>query len=379
MVASKKVFPLKALKPSQFAELDRGFNLVFKEYLPRFIHLNRDFAPSYVPENLSNTCVALDGKKVAAHASGKTYGVRCGAANFVWASYGNVMTLPEYRGQGIATRINARLWGKMKREGVDGVYISGGRGLYTRVGATPSGAYVDHLIRRKAPVKDLRIRRCGPSDLNLLLSLQDAEKNAFTRKEKDFRSVLSDGVMYLNQASAWLISSKSGPLAWAVLGPAGKKKNKKRPFTASLHDYAGSRAALIAGLDLLMKRLGYKETEMQVAGGDKEFLWMLEQRGSKGHFHGVDGTHLILDPLRLMKRLRPLFSEAPRLQRKGQGFEFSLGSARYGVKDLPALTRLILGEDPKTRDRKLPKKGKLATELRRAFPLTFPVIGLNWT
>lgn len=360
-------FKLSDLKTRQLPELSRGFNQVFKQYLPWTIRLEHHFAPSYVPENRAYTCVAMDGKKIAAHASGKAYGVRVGDARITWSSFGNVMTLPEYRGKGLASRINARLWGRMKKDGVDGVYISGGRGLYTRAGAAFSGRYFSFVLKAsqiKAASQGLRLKKCGPSNLASLLRLQRSKNVGFERSERDFRTTLSHGIAYLCKCQAWLLLSSGKPLAWLALNPAKRAK---------LIDYAGPRSAVLAGLKLASRKLGFKEVELSVAGWDEEFLRLA---GGKGKFSLVDGTHLILDPQRLFKRLRPYFEqqlgkEAARslaFKQKGKGFEVKLGSKRASLKDLPALTKFIFGN-----------KAKVSGPFQAIFPLPFPIIGLNWT
>jgi hypothetical protein len=360
-------FKLSPLKTSQLPELSRGFNQVFKQYLPWTIRLEHHFAPSYVPENRAFTCVALDGKKIAAHASGKAYGVRVGDARITWSSYGNVMTLPEYRGKGLASRINARLWSRMKKDGVDGVYISGGRGLYTRAGATFSGRNFQFTLKAsqlKAGTQGLSLKKCGPSDLPTLLRLQHSDPVAFERGERDFRTTLSHGIAYLGKCQAWLLLSSGKPLAWLALNPAKRAK---------LTDYAGPRSAVLAGLRLASKKLSFKEVELSVAGHDEEFLRLL---GGKGKFALVEGTHLILDPQRLFKRLKPYFEQqlgkegakGLAFKMKGKGFEVKLGSKRTALKDLPALTKFVFGN-----------KANVAGPFKSVFPIPFPIIGLNWT
>ncbi len=379
---------LTALRPALQSELNRRFNQVFTPDIP--IKLERDFAASYDRANLSNACVALDGRKLAAHAVAKPVDLRMHGCALKWASYGNVMTLDAYRGKGIASRINARLWAKMKREGVDGIFISGGRGLYTRVGATPSGDYFRHWVKpsqlsKLAGLGKLELRLCAPKDLPALLQLQNAETVGFRRHERDFRGPLKDGVAFLGPARAWLFSSGGGPLAYVVLGPSWNERKLRRWRYANIVDYAGDRAALLAGLGLLLKRGRRKGAELLVAASDASLRFLLEGCGSKGKWRDSHGTHLLLHPARLIRRLVPWFearlgADAARLRfsTSGKGFQFRLGSSSHKLKDLQALTRLLMGQKPSAWKASLPKSGALRRALENIFPLPFPIIGLNW-
>ena len=378
---------VRPMKPAMLPEMNRLFNAIFSDYFFRSMKLERDFAASYVPANHANALVALHGNKVVAHAVAKPADLKMEGAVLRWASFGNVMTLPDYRGRGIATRLNSMLWSKLKAEGVDGIYISGDRGLYTRAGATPCGAYVDFWgVEARISSSGLKVRRCTMADLPELLKLQAAEKTGFVRSQADFQSVLKDGVAFLSLASAWLISDRQGPLAWAVLRPSWAERKEKRPRQGAIVDYAGSRAVLVAGLDHCARKLGYRSLNFTVAAADRELRWILEQRGVKGHFQTDRGTQLILDPVRLLHRLRPYFAgrigtktaTALRFRRNGEGFEFSFGSSRVPLQNTNELAVLLLGDEPRRWRTLLTARSRLADLLREVFPLPFPILGLNW-
>src|SRR5688572_18457411 len=110
MTANIRVRPMT---PAMLPEMNRLYNAVFAEYFFRPMRLERDFAASYVASNQANALVALHGRNVVAHAVAKPAGLRMEGAALRWAALGNVMTAPEYRGRGIATRMNARLWAKL--------------------------------------------------------------------------------------------------------------------------------------------------------------------------------------------------------------------------------------------------------------------------
>src|SRR5262245_50861306 len=100
------------------------YNRIFKEWLLRPADLAREVAATYGPANRRYCLGAFDGARLVAHATARPARVVIEGAELKWSGYGNVMTDPEYRGRGIATRINTLIWGRLKADGFDGVYIS---------------------------------------------------------------------------------------------------------------------------------------------------------------------------------------------------------------------------------------------------------------
>jgi len=385
--------PIRRIKPEHLPQLETLFNQVFGQWYLRLpVLLKRDWPHIYYGSNIRNCYGAFDGGKLVAHTAARPVRIAMEGAELLWASYGNVMTHPDYRGRHLASRLNRLVWGNLKKTGVDGVYISGGASIYQRMGATHCGNYSEvwlgprNLVMMGKGRTELTVRPCRRTEAGVLVGLHRNETTGFRRREFDYHQVLTTGWAMLNRAWPWLVMHRGTPLAYALVGPEWTRS--PRP-TGRGHvvDYAGSRSALFLGLPKIMKKAGYSAGDITVGGGDRDLLWLMRSVGAKGKWHGVHGTQIIINPSRLFKRLHPYFvrrlgDEAARglgLRRlPGGKYEISLGSRRHRLDGLKPLTRLILGAKEPEWTGLLPGKGPLRDSLRRIFPIPFPHIGLNW-
>lgn len=377
---------VRPLRRADVRKASALFNKVFGENLYGYVRLDRDEPAVYGPANRRLCYGAFAGRKLVAHAAARPFRVELGGSGLAWASYGNVCTDPGWRGRGIATRINRAVWGALKRGGTDGVFISGGRGLYTRMGAAESGVYVESVLK---PRPLAAIRRCLPgvtaararrSDIGTLIALDAAQPVHCRRAADTYGPLLRDGVAYhARGAAAWIFALDGEPRAYA--GVHGGRRG------GWVFDYGGSRTVLLAGLAVVSKRLRLRSLSLQAARWDGELQRLLRSAGAGPlSWAPVGGTHLLLDPVRMMRRLRGHFAArlgvkaaaALTLVPAGGGYVFGYRGARHRVPGAHALTRLVMGTKPGRWERELPGRGPLRRVLEEAFPVPFPIVGLNW-
>lgn len=370
---------MRGLRRVDFPQTERLYNAIFGEHVGRRVSLVREEPFIYSEANARYCLGVFDGKRLVSHAVGRPARVVIEGAEFRWASYGNVMTDPGYRGRGIASRVNATIWGRMRRDGVDGVYISGGRGLYVRMGAVACGDYRGFAV----PLARLRfgrgesgVRIARPADRAALVRLHNREPVALRKKPVDFAPLLRTGYACFRRAAAWLVLDRGRPVAYAVVDRAG-----------SVVDYAGPRPALVGAFGRMLARTRARRLGITVRRGDTEMLRRLRGLGGKEWHEGVHGTQLLLDPVRWFGRLKPYLAgrigavRAGRLRlgrAAGGGYEFACDRERFEVPDVPSLARLLFGEEPRRWARRLPRRGELRVTLEEALPVPFPAIGLNW-
>lgn len=385
-------FSIRRIKPEHIPQLEVLFTQILGAWsLRQPVRFLRDMPHIYAGKNIKHCYAAFDGPKVVAHVASRPARIVMEGAELAWASYGNVMTRPEYRGRRLASRLNRLAWGNLRRGGADGIYISGTASIYQRMGATPCGNYSNFwcdagVLRRvsRRPA-ELTVRPCRRTEAGILVGLHRNEKTGFLRREFDYHQVMTTGWAMLNRAWPWLVLHRGIPQAYAMVGPEWTR-NAKRTRKGTVADYAGSRSALFLGFPKILKKAGYVAADITVGGGDRDLLWLMRSTGAKEKWHGVHGTQILLNPARLMKRLQPYFerrlgSDTARMlafrSLPGGEYRFSLGSSRHRL-ELKQLTCLILGSKEREWTALLPGKGPLRDALLKIFPVPFPPIGLNW-
>lgn len=347
-----------------------------------------EYAYVYAASNLRHCFAAFAGSHAIAHVAARAGRVRSGASRVGWASYGNVCTRSEWRGRGIAGRLQSALWRRLRADGVDGLYISGGRSLYTRAGAVECGDYRTLIVPRGPGAgfpAGLAVRVGGAEDAPALARLQDREPSAWVRSAGEIAAVLATGRTHDVPATVWLVTERGVPVAYAVVGPPWRGRIAPGERGVVL-DYAGARSALIPGLREIVLRLELSELRLSVPAWDQDLCASLGPRTDEGEWEGVPGTMVLLDPLRFWRRLAPdrrvrlgrSRAGVPGLRPAGRGFEFRLGRTRHRVQDVPALTRLLLGDAPEQWRALLPAPGPLHDALAAVLPVRFPLIGLNY-
>ncbi len=378
---------IRPLRPRHVPVVNRHFNRIFGEYLKRHVELMRVEPAVYGRSGLPYCFGAFCGKELVAQSAARPVRLSIENIHLLWATFGNVYTLPQYRGRGISSEINRRLWEKLRKMGVDGVYISGGRSLYTRAGAVHCGDYLVYscpLPRSRFSLRStgsLAIRQAGPADSPLMVALTERQRTGFAARPADLSPLLKARTAHLRPAVTWLVTYLGAPVACVVLA-AGDGLGR----TGWVVDYAGSRQALSLALPAILKRAHFGSVEIAVARRDFVFRRLLNGWcRNRPRYAGIPGTQLLLDPIRLMRRLSPYLrarlgnSPPLRLRRlKNGAYEWSCQSRRFRQPGLSELTRLILGAEPRSWAKLLPRNSFLRDRLRAVFPLPFPPIGIHW-
>ncbi len=290
--------------------MDRLLAGVFTEHTAKVGSMVREFAYVYTRSNLRFCLGAFAGKRLVAHAAARTAELVIRGARVRWAAYGNVATHPDFRGQGIAGRIGALMYRRLRAAGVHLVYISGTRSLYTRAGAVECGSSRTFTIRAgriPAAGRGLAVRPAHGADLTALARMTAAEPVHFADTAADFRTVLRTGWVQCERAGAWVVTFRGRPVTGAITG------RKERGGGGFVAHYAGLRLALGAGLPAIARRAGIRRLAVNVPGWDVELADLLTATVGRGSPAGLQstGTLLLLDAPRML-RLAGLRAPRPR-------------------------------------------------------------------
>jgi GNAT superfamily N-acetyltransferase len=314
-------------------------------------------------------------------------------------SIGGVCTHPDYRRQGLATRLMEHCTGQLVNEGARLMLISGDEGVYMRLGNVFQGKYTYFSIKpesnpwRSMPA-DLLVRRATAADALLCSQLHQAESVHFVRQKSDFVRALQDPMSntYVH-ADQWIIERAGQVVAYLFLGYLWGLPDGPGSGIRHVGEYAGSRVALADAIHVLMTTSYLQELTWPIAWQDAELIQLLQDSGYKGTVASLDGYTLrIIDFPNFMKDLRPILQA--RLDKnllRGLRFEQSgpllggIGDDRYMIArgsdrlelDGAGMTRLVMG-NADSQAEAIHAPGALAEVISALFPLPSFLPGLNY-
>ncbi len=311
-------------------------------------------------------------------------------------SIGGVCTHPDYRGLGLAGTLLDHCTRQLRQEGASLMLISGGRGLYTRVGCVPTGQYTGFTIRSKQfhpPLPDLGTRPATKSDALLFGQLYQAEPVHFVRRLEKFTRSLDRRSGYTH-AEQWIVRRREQDVAYVLMGIPWEHMGNPDRRVRVVTEYAGSRTALANALSIILYRWKLDELQWDVPWQDIEVIQLLQELGLEGKAVPLEGhTMRIINFPGLMRDLSPYIQsrlEAPLLRGlrfdqsgpllgpdPGDCFTISRGKDRLEL-DGAAMTSLVMGDPLTPRERRMHSPGALADVVSALFPLPSFLPGLNY-
>ena len=115
---------------------------------------------------------------------------------------GSVCTYEEDRDKGLATLLMHDAERHMRREGVDLVIVSGGRGLYRRMKYELAGLVRHYQVSAGEVPQGLSWREADDSDVGALAQIYARKPVRFRRPLEDFAATLS-AFRFQTRAGAW--------------------------------------------------------------------------------------------------------------------------------------------------------------------------------
>jgi GNAT superfamily N-acetyltransferase len=315
------------------------------------------------------------------------------------ASIGGVCTHPDYRGQGLATRLLDHCMHKLTSEGARLVLVSGMRGLYTRAGCVIAQDF-EYVVLKPGQLRlktdDLSLRRATESDVSLCARLYQMEAVHFVRRVEEFSAHFYQ-LEEFPSAEDWIVEVGGRPVAYMFLSTPWEHLHAQDAGVREVSEYAGSRVALVDGLAEAMARLGLREMRLLVPWQDVDLRQLLRtQAGAGEHIPLIGHTMRIINLPGLMSDLRPYVrARLTESLRRGLRFEQEgsvLGTAeggegnRYAIVrgrerlelDGAAMTRLMMGIPAEMAPDLAVGSGTLGEIIPALFPLPSFLPGLNY-
>lgn len=374
---------IRACRPG---ESDAVIALANRVFRPEGGDMGAQYPLMFAPENREGLRIAVEGGTPRALVGVCIRDAVLLGARLRVASIGAVCTEPQQRGRGLASAVMADARDYARRCGASLMLISGGRGLYHRLGYVTVGRFDRYELgpqQLHGLVTPIELSLYRGRDLPALAALHENEPVRFRRSAADWRALLETG-MLMNRPSELLVVRQHGqPVAYlGVLRSGGG--TRETPGTARVHELAGSRTALLAALPALRDQHQSASVSLVVQPTDVEMAVNARQHGWTATPLAFPGTLGVIDPPALMAALRPLLAEraeaAARLTVSATADEatFTLNGEQYQVGAPGPLAALLFGGD--TGDaRALPTCGGALGELLRAlFPLPLLWQGYNY-
>ncbi|MXY96243.1 MAG: GNAT family N-acetyltransferase [Gemmatimonadetes bacterium] len=394
----------RGLKEQEFDSLCTLVNTVFRS--DGAGRMEEQYPLLFASENFDQLFVMVDDGVVVSHVGALTRDISVLGCRMSTMSIGAVATYESHRGRGLATQLMEVAVRKAVEQDAVLMPISGGRGLYTRLGAKRIGQYALYTISRdtlpagdgatpgddvpagegpaagETVAGDSDIRPADAEDLNEMTRLYAEEPSRYVRSTADFRKAVDAAWICDRDGETVVIRKEGRPVAYAGI----QKRRPDREDEASrarLAEIAGSRSALLGALPRLYDRYGVDCLEIVTTASDNELASLLRPHGVTALPQGFTGTVLVLQPERLLQVFEEYIADV-----LGPGvltWDFAADSVVFqsggqthpiATGDLGALVFGVVPPDPDPL--KTVSPGPVRTALECVFPLQLPWYGFNF-
>ena len=388
----------RGLKAQEFDSLCTLINTVFRGN--GMGRMEEQYPLLFAPENYDQLLVMVEDGVVVSHVGALSRDISVLGCRMSTMSIGAVATYASHRGRGLATRLMEKAVRKAVEQDALLMPISGGRGLYTRLGAKRIGQYALLSVPRdtlpagdgvvagdgsgagETAAGETDIRRAEPVDLPEMTRLYAEEPSRYVRSSADFRAAVDAAWICDRDGETVAIREEGRLVAYAGI----QKRRPDREDEASrarLAEIAGSRSALLRALPCLYDRYGVDCLEIVTTASDIELASLLRRHGVTAAPQGFTGTVLVLQPERLLRVFEEYIADV--LGRgvltwhvSAESVEFRCGGKDHAVaaSDLGALVFGVVPPDPDPIETIPP--GLLKTTLESVFPVQLPWYGFNF-
>jgi predicted N-acetyltransferase YhbS len=302
------------------------------------------------------------------------------------ASIGAVCTHPEERGRGLASALmeDARRYARERGAGL--MLISGGRGLYHRLGYVTVGCFQRYEVTpadlNGAGVPGIELSGYREQALAEVVALHQAEPVRFLRPAADWRRLL--GADVLMNAPAELLTVRQDSHLVAYLGVQTPRASATGERVVRVQEMAGSRRAVLAAMAAVLERHAAARLVLTAPESDVELAVLARQHGWNRATVSFPGTLGVIDPPVVLNAVQPLWIERDDLARElsinatAESVRFELGPQSYEVAAPGPIAALLFGGDTEEARALPPCEGALGALLARLFPLPLLWYGYNY-
>ena len=343
---------------------------------------------SIIPDNIVSMNIALDGESIS-HVGIREREIVVYGCRTMVGCIGGVATKEEYRNRGLATRLMESSIRRIDENGGDVMFVSGGRGLYRRLGCVDAGEVSEFTVKRSesAGITEQKIELCSyqEKDVVKIVSVYQREPVRFHRPLENFKYNIHRHSMPLWMESDVLIMEHEGEFLGYLCIQESKKKEGREPGHGYISEYAGDRQAVVSAIPALFEQYDFDDLRLWASRHDTAFIRMLSGFGIEHSRRNLTGhTFKIINFPRLMNRFRPYLEERVSLDvanaleftQKGDNFTIRLSDEEFST-DGRSMVLIVFGSYDGRERELMPTEGRIAKALEAIFPLPFIWPGLD--
>lgn len=297
-------------RPDDVERLKILSDRVFRPGLEPGTGMGAEFPLLFHPDNAANLYFAADGSEAVSLVATYKSLMAINGARLDVLSIGSVATLPEYRGQGLATRILETVMDDA-RPHHPLMLVSGDRGLYLRLGCVFFGSLVRARVRAEPQELGpwtLRQGDPGGTDAALAHGLHRTEPYRYLRTPGEMASLLGAirTPRYRNRTAPtqlWFAESDGTPQAYLV----GVRSRDGRQY--DVLEWGGNRGAVVALIRQAAADAGAAEGVFYLQPDDQTGLACVHRAGGETVGAANQGTVKVLNPEGLLAAVEPLVYE----------------------------------------------------------------------
>jgi len=333
------------------------------------------FPQLFNERNVDNLLVFEEEGRVISHVGMTQRWASLGGCTVRVACIGAVATYPEYRNQRLASTLLQTACDRAVAAGVDFMQISGGLGMYRRVGAADFGpgyrVSVSLDAARRIPREDLSVVPFTESDIEFCESVYERKTARFVRPRDDWDWFAESRSCMTHKVDLWIVRIGDAPCAYLV---CHRPADDTEVFVM---EHAGDDTAIAGALWNVAGHYNADSIAIHAQANERALRQMLVDAGGRSEPNHAMGTILLLNVPQLIDRMRPWFEmrigmEAARnvrvMENDGQ-YTFAIGAEQLVVSGRMAAGEIIFGHH----DRAIPP-GLLS----KAFPIPSLWYGLNY-
>ena len=389
----------RALAPTEWDELDHVVGTVFRPTM------FQNYPQLFNEANRENLRVVADGGKLVCHVGMIERAASLAGCRIDVCCIGGVATLNEYRGKGYASAAFQDACDKAAGDGMDVMLISGGRGLYTRVGCRQVGLDWDFTLDEAQAERLGSVRPPGGGGFRLAPLTRDeipavsglyaAEHVRFIRRAEDWEMALECRIVMNTLSDFWGVWLKETLVAYVIVhDPAKARRRPEDPTMTRVVEIAGQRAAILSSLPELRRRYGTERIRIHAQGSDPVLAEVLRaSTGVEGTASGFSGTLRVISFEQLLERCRPLLAERigwrkvkemrfhadARAGSEDGGFTIRRGTQEVRISDLGSAACYLFGARSRAEEDSDPTgDAELLADVSRALPLPVPWYGISY-